>query len=53
MTVPNTWLQQSANGKSYWPSNFEKAPITSGNDRYIVWWANVTDNHEIMFRASE
>jgi hypothetical protein len=37
MTIRNTWLQQSADGKSHWPSNLEKVPIAiSGDDICIV-----------------
>jgi hypothetical protein len=39
MIVPDTWLQQSADGKAYLPSNFSNTPITIlGDDIYIVWW---------------
>lgn len=38
MTIRNTWLQQqSADGKSHWPSNLDKVPIAiSGDDICIV-----------------
>jgi hypothetical protein len=50
MIIPDTWLQQSADGKEYLPSNFSNTPITiSGDDIYIVWWTNMTGNDEVMF----
>lgn len=28
-----------------------KAPIVSGDNTYIAWWANSTGNDEVMFRV--
>ena len=36
VTVRNTWLQQSADGKSHWPSNLEKATITISGDGICI-----------------
>lgn len=50
MIVPDTGLQQSADGKAYLPPNFSNAPITIlGYDIYVVWWTNMTGNDEVMF----
>lgn len=52
--VPGTWLQQSVDGKAFFPSNFAKAPVAiSGDDTYIAWWTNMTGDDEVMFRASD
>jgi hypothetical protein len=55
ITVMVGTTQQPADGKTWLPSNFAKAPVAiSGDSIYIAWWTNNTanNNEEIMFRAS-
>jgi hypothetical protein len=55
ITVIVGTTQQLADGKTWLPSNFAKAPVAiSGDSIYIAWWTNNTanNNEEIMFRAS-
>jgi hypothetical protein len=55
ITVIVGTTQQLADGKTWLPSNFAKAPVAiSGDSIYIAWWTNNTanNNEEVMFRAS-
>jgi hypothetical protein len=52
--TPILLQQQSANAAKFINDDLDrKAPIaTSGDNVYIAWWTNKTENNEVMFRAS-
>ena len=53
MAVESSYATDSLRKKSSKVAEHLDAPIaTSGENTYIVWWANSTGDDEVMFRAS-
>jgi uncharacterized protein (UPF0333 family) len=53
MAVESSYATDSLRKKSSKVAEHLDAPIaTSGENTYIIWWANSTGNDEVMFRAS-